>query len=207
MLAINKHIFVRNICLMFSLAFFTAQGARFGDVVLAANAILFNMYTFMAYGLDGFAHAAEALIGRAVGAKDRQTYFTVIKICAIWAFITSTLVSAVYWFAGEWIIGLMTDIDSVKQAALQYRPWMVLLPLLSVWSYLFDGIYIGTTRAVEMRNTMLFSTFFIFLPVWYLLLPMHNHGLWLAFVFFMVARAITMGLLFPAISRRAGIQI
>ena len=207
MLSINKDIFIRNLCLMFSLAFFTAQGARFGDIVLAANAILFNMYTLMAYGLDGFSHAAEALVGRAVGAKDRQAYFTAIKISVLWAIITSVLIAAVYWFSGEWIIGLMTDIDDVIIAAMQYLPWMILLPFLSVWSYMFDGIYIGATRATEMRNTMIFSTFFIFLPVWYLLLPLQNHGLWLAFVFFMVARAVSMGLLFPAITRRIGIQI
>jgi MATE family multidrug resistance protein len=196
MLSINKDIFIRNLCLMFSLAFFTAQGARFGDVVLAANAVLFNMYTFMAYGLDGFAHAAEALVGKAVGARDRKEYFAVIKTSAVWAFITSVLIVISYWLAGYWVIALMTDIEGVQQTALTYLPWMLLLPLISVWSFLLDGIYIGTTRAAEMRNTMLFSTFFIFIPLWYLLLPMQNHGLWLAFTLFNTARAVSMALLF-----------
>lgn len=205
MLAINVDIFIRNLCLMFSLAFFTAQGARFGDVVLAANAILFNMYTFMAYGLDGFAHAAEALIGRAVGARDRQDYFAVIKTSAVWAFITSLFFAATYWFIGDWIFALMTDIERVKLTALTYLPWMILMPLVSVWSFLLDGIYVGATRAAEMRNTMLFSTFFVFLPVWYLLLPMQNHGLWLAFILFNTARAISMALLFKSITNRSGV--
>ena len=206
MLSINTDIFIRNLCLMFSLAFFTAQGARFGDVVLAANAILFNMYTFMAYGLDGFAHAAEALVGKAVGARNREDFFAVIKTSAAWAFITSVLFSTGYWFTGYWIIALMTDIELVQQTALTYLPWMVLLPFISVWSFLFDGIYVGTTRAAEMRNTMLFSTFFVFLPVWYLLLPMQNHGLWLAFALFNTARAISMALLFRSITHRSGIN-
>jgi multidrug resistance protein, MATE family len=190
---------------MFSLAFFTAQGARFGDVVLAANAVLFNMYTFMAYGLDGFAHAAEALVGKAVGARDRKEYFAVIKTSAVWAFITSVLIVISYWLAGYWVIALMTDIEGVQQTALTYLPWMLLLPLISVWSFLLDGIYIGTTRAAEMRNTMLFSTFFIFIPLWYLLLPMQNHGLWLAFTLFNTARAVSMALLFKTITDRSGV--
>jgi MATE family multidrug resistance protein len=205
MLSINKDIFIRNLCLMFSLAFFTAQGARFGDVVLAANAVLFNMYTFMAYGLDGFAHAAEALVGKAVGARDRKEYFAVIKTSAVWAFITSVLIVISYWLAGYWVIALMTDIEGVQQTALTYLPWMLLLPLISVWSFLLDGIYIGTTRAAEMRNTMLFSTFFIFIPLWYLLLPMQNHGLWLAFTLFNTARAVSMALLFKTITDRSGV--
>ena len=205
MLSINKDIFIRNLCLMFSLAFFTAQGERFGDVVLAANAVLFNMYTFMAYGLDGFAHAAEALVGKAVGARDRREYFAVIKTSAVWAFITSVLIVISYWLAGYWVIALMTDIERVQQTALTYLPWMLLLPLISVWSFLLDGIYIGTTRAAEMRNTMLFSTFFIFLPLWYLLLPMQNHGLWLAFTLFNTARAVSMALLFKTITDRSGV--
>lgn len=207
MLAINKDIFIRNLCLMFTLGFFTAQGARFGDTVLAANAILFNMQTFMAYGLDGFAHAAEALVGKAVGARDRDAYLTAIKTSAWWALMTCLLIAIVYGMLGNWIIALMTDIDSVRQVAVLYLPWIVLLPLISVWSFMFDGIYVGATRAAEMRNTMVFSTVFIFLPAWYLLLPLRNHGLWLAFVFFMLARAVSMAVLFRRVSGRAGFRL
>ncbi|MGD8566582.1 MAG: MATE family efflux transporter [Gammaproteobacteria bacterium] len=207
LIAINKDIFVRNLCLMFTLGFFTAQGARFGDTVLAANAILFNMQTFMAYALDGFAHAAEALVGKAVGARDRDAYFAAIKTSALWAVVTCLLIAGVYWLLGNWVIALMTDIDPVRQTALMYLPWVVLLPLISVWSFMFDGVYVGTTRSAEMRNTMLFSTVFIFLPAWYLLLPLRNHGLWLAFVLFMTARAISMAVLMRRVSARAGFHI
>ncbi|WP_455208221.1 MATE family efflux transporter [Kaarinaea lacus] len=206
MLSINKDIFIRNLCLMFTLAFFTAQGARFGDAVFAANAILSNMQTFMAYALDGFAHAAEALVGKAVGSRDRGEYFAAIKTSTGWAVITSMLFAGAYGITGYWIIGLMTDIELVRQSALDYLPWIVVLPLISVWSFLLDGIFVGTTRAAEMRNTMLFSTFLVFLPIWYLLLPFGNHGLWSAFALFMAARAISMALLFRTISNRSGMS-
>ena len=198
-LVINRDIFIRNLCLMSTLAFFAAQGARFGDVVLAANAVLFNMQTLMAYGLDGFAHAAEALVGKAIGAKQRDEFFSAIRISTVWAFLVSLLFSLVYYLMGDLIISLMTDIDTVRSTANVYLPWVVLLPIISVWSFLLDGIYIGATSAKEMRNTMIFSTFFIFLPVWYLLLPLQNHGLWLAFVLFILARAVSMSVLFPRV--------
>jgi len=207
LLSINRDILVRNLCLMFTLAFFTAQGARFGDLVLAANAVLFNMQTFMAYALDGFSFATEALVGKAVGSKDRSGYFAALKSSAVWALIASVLFVCFYGLAGDWIIGLMTDIEPVRQTAREYLNWIVVLPLISVWGFLLDGVYVGTTRASEMRNTMLFSTFFVFLPIWYLLLPLENHGLWLAFLLFMAARAVSMAVLFPAISRRSGIHI
>lgn len=205
MLAINADIFIRNLLLMFSLAFFTAQGARFGDVVLAANAILFNMYTFMAYGLDGFAHAAEALIGKSVGRKNRAEFVRTLKVCAVWVMATSIVVSCSYYFAGYRIIGLMSNIDSVRQTAAVYLPWMVFMPLLSAWAFLLDGVYIGATRAREMRNTMLLSSLVVFLPTWYLLLPLGNHGLWLAFTLFIAGRVISMTVMFRRAMARSGL--
>jgi len=206
MISINKNIFIRNLCLMFSLAFFTAQGARYGDLVLAANAVLFHFQTLMAYGLDGFAHAAEALVGKAIGGKNRIAYYNAIKISSFWAVIVSVGFSLVYFVFGSALISLMTDIELVRREALHYLPWVILLPLVSVWSFLFDGIYIGATRAKEMRNTMLLSTFIVFLPAWYLFLPLGNHGLWLAFVLFILARGVSMAILFKVITVRSGIN-
>ena len=207
LISVNRDIFIRNLCLMFSLAFFTAQSSRFGELVLAANAVLFHFQTFMAYGLDGFAHAAEALVGKAVGARNRQAYFDAIRTCTLWALFASIGFAVIYILLGDLIIDALTDINAVRETAYHYLPWVALLPLVSVWSFLFDGIYIGATRAMEMRNTMLFSAFFIYLPVWYLLLPLNNHGLWLAFVCFIAARAISMAVMFKPISRRAGIPV
>ncbi len=206
LVSFNKDIFIRNLCLMFTLAFFTTQGARFGDVVLAANAILFNMYTFMAYGLDGFAHASEALVGKAIGSRQRQALVETIKVAAYWTFIVSVLVSIGYYLAGSRIIAMISDIEVVREMAQVYLPWMIFLPLISAWAFLLDGVYIGATCAREMRNTMVVSTFLLFLPSWYLLLPMGNHGLWLAFTIFIVSRVVTMMALLKPVLRSSGLQ-
>lgn len=205
MLSINRDIFIRNLCLMFTLAFFTAQGARFGDTVLAANAILFNMQTFMAYTLDGFAHAAEALVGKAIGARNRQALVETVKVAGGWALAASIVIALSYYLAGYWLITLMSDIAQVRQTALVYLPWLVFLPLVSVWAFLMDGVYVGATRGREMRNTMLLATL-LFLAFWYALLPLGNHGLWLAFTLFMTIRAVSMLLMLKPVLRRGGLS-
>ncbi len=204
MLLLNQNIFIRTLCLMFSLAFFTAQGARMGDAILAANAVLFNFYTFMAYGLDGFAHAAEALTGMAVGQKRQHAFMQSVYSSATWALLVSILFALMYAFFGEAIIALLTDIDLVHKTAEQYLIWLILLPLISVWSFTLDGIFIGATRSVEMRNSMLVATIVVFIPAWYVLQPWGNHGLWLAYSLFMLGRAVTMAWLFVRINRNSG---
>jgi MATE family multidrug resistance protein len=217
LLNVNQHIFIRTLCLMFTLAFFTAQGSRLGDVFLAANALLFNFQAFMAYGLDGFAHAAEALVGKHVGARDRQGVQRSIAVAVFWALLISFVFTLTYWLAGTQIIYLLTDIQEVRTTAQNYLFWVVILPLVSVWSFMFDGIYIGATRTKEMRNTMLIATLGVFLPAWYGLQRIEklggdggfggNHHLWLAFLLFMVARAVAMGWWYYRLERRGGFAL
>lgn len=202
LLALNRDIFIRTLCLMFTLAFFTVQGSRMGDAILAANAVLFTFQTFMAYGLDGLAHAAEALVGRAVGAGQKQSFNRAVQVIIFWAVLVSVVFALVYIFLGAVFIRWLTDIEGVRQTALDYLPWVALLPLVSVWSFMFDGIYIGATRATEMRNTMLFATLVVFLPVWYVLQDYHNHGLWMAFMAFMLARALSMSIVFIILHKK-----
>jgi MATE family multidrug resistance protein len=204
MLSVNRDILIRTLCLMFTLAFFTAQGARMGEVILAANAVLFNFQTFMAYGLDGFAHAAEALVGKATGARDQAAFRRSVHIVFFWALLISTLFAFAYAVLGEYFIAMLTDIQEVRQTAEQYLIWVIVLPLVSIWSFSFDGIYLGATRTIEMRNTMLISTLAVFLPAWYGLQSVHNHGLWMAFVLFMCARAVTMAWVYGRLQRRGG---
>ncbi len=189
---LNQNIFIRTLCLIFSFAFFTAQGARQGDLILAANAVLMNFQTLMAYGLDGLAHAAEALVGRAVGQRRHDEWRRAIATVGVWSGLVALGFSLLYWLAGEWLIALLTDQAAVREIAHEYLPWLILAPLISVWSYLFDGIFIGATRAREMRNTMLVSTLLCFLPAWYLFQGWGNHGLWAALMVFMAARGLTM---------------
>ena len=196
MLLINSHIFVRTWCLIFTFAFFTAQGAKISDVVLAANAVLLNFQTFMAYALDGFAHAAEALVGKAVGAKNRILYKQAVLTSALWSFVIALLFALLYLNFGRQIIALLTSLDSIREMAYNFLPWLIAMPLVSFVCYLFDGVFIGAMMTREMRNSMLFSLFCVFLPTWYFTQELGNQGLWLAMTCFMFTRGLSMSLIY-----------
>ncbi|NNE59770.1 MAG: MATE family efflux transporter [Woeseia sp.] len=190
--AINAHLFVRTIALVFTLAFITAQGARLGTLVLAANAILMNLQNLLSFGLDGIAHAAEALTGKAVGARNRDALRRAVSLTLRWSAGVAVIFSLCYAVAGPWFVRLVTDLPAVRATTLTYLPWMVVSPIVSVWSFLYDGVFVGATKAREMRDIMLVSTIGVFLPAWYLLQGLGNHGLWLAFMLFMLSRAVGM---------------
>jgi MATE family multidrug resistance protein len=182
--------------LVFTFAFVTAQGARMGDVVLAANAVLLNLQNLTAFGLDGIAHAAEALVGKAIGEKRRESLVVAVRLSLKWSLVFAAGFTLCYWVGGPWLIAALTDLPEIRAAANRYLPWLVVLPLVSVWSYLYDGVFVGATRAHEMRNIMLLSTLLVFLPAWYLLQGYGNNGLWLAFVLFMASRGIGMHIVY-----------
>ena len=190
--SVNVNLFIRTMALMFTLAFVTAQSARLGGYVLAANAVLLNFQNLTAFGLDGIAHAAEAMVGKAIGEKRRDALQQTVKLTLRWSVVFALGFTLVYVIAGPMIIALLTDIVEIKEVALRYLPWMIALPLVSVWCFLYDGIYVGATRAREMRNIMVLSVLFVFLPAWYVLQPLGNDGLWLAFLLFMASRGIGM---------------
>ena len=190
--AVNTNIFIRTMALMFTLAFVTAQSARLGGRILAANAVLLNFQHLTSFGLDGIAHAAEALVGKAVGEKRRDALVHSVNLTLKWSVIFASGFTLVYVLAGPLIISILTDLPEIRETAIRYLPWMIASPLVSVWCFLYDGVYVGATRAKEMRNIMLISTLFVFLPAWYLLQALGNDGLWLAFLLFMGARGIGM---------------
>jgi len=190
--SVNANLFIRTMALMFTLSFVTAQSARLGGHILAANAVLLNFQHLTAFGLDGFAHAAEAMVGKAIGQKRRDTLVHVVNLTLKWSVIFALGFTAVYLLAGRLIISMLTDLPDVRETAIRYLPWMIASPLVSVWCFLYDGVYVGATRAKEMRNIMVFSTLFVFLPAWYFLRPFGNDGLWLAFLLFLAARGIGM---------------
>jgi len=190
--SINASLFVRTLALMFTFAFVTAQGARMGPLILAANAILLQFQNLTSFGLDGIAHAAEALVGKAIGQGRRDALQRAVALCLKWSLIFATGFSAAYLLFGTRLVGILTDLPDVRTTALRYLPWMIVSPLIAVWPFLYDGVYIGATRARAMRNIMLVSTFAVFLPSWYLLRPLGNHGLWLAFMLFLASRGIGM---------------
>lgn len=188
LLILNFDIFIRTITLLFVFAFFTTQSARAGNVVMAANAVLLQFLTFMAYVLDAYAHAAEAMVGEALGHKNKQRLMQTVKACMKWSLGSAILFMLFYLVVGEYVLSLLTDIVEVKDFAKQYIYWLAFMPLIAVWSYLFDGVFIGATWSREMRNVMLLSVFGIYLPAWMLTASLGNHGLWLSMMLFLAAR-------------------
>lgn len=199
--SVNTDIFLRTLIAVCTITSFTAVGARMGELVLAANGILMLLQTFVAYGLDGFAHAAEALVGGAVGRRDRRAFRAAVAATSRWAVLVSGCYVAGYALFGNQLVGLISDLPEVRQMASTYLPWSIVLPIVSVWSFQLDGIFIGATRTRAMLVGMAISgaTFFVAMAV---LVPLYaNHGLWAAYLVFMVARAVTLGAAYPALER------
>ena len=190
--SVNANLFFRTMALMFVFAFITAQGARMGDVILATNALLMNFQFFLAYALDGIAYGAEALVGKAIGARSREGLLLAVKRSLQWSLLFAAGFSAAYLLAGRLIVDLLTDIEALRAAAGAYLPWLIASPLISVWCFLYDGVFVGATRSFEMMVIMVGSTLLVFLPAWFGFRSLDNHGLWLAFSLFMAARGVGM---------------
>ncbi|MEO3431164.1 MATE family efflux transporter [Pelagibius sp. CAU 1746] len=199
LLRVNFDIFLRTLCLVLAFAVFTSDGAGFGDVILAGNAILLQFQSIVAYGLDGFAHAAEILAGSALGARNRATFRRAVVVCTLWGLAGALVATLVLLAVGPLLIALFTSLPEVRASAETYLWWVIASPLISVWSFLLDGIFIGATRTAAMRNAMLASLAVFLLADWLLLGPLGNHGLWLSFMIFMAARAVTLAVCYPAL--------
>jgi len=192
--SINANLFIRTMALMFTFAFVTAAGARMGGLILAANAVLMNLLNLVAFALDGLAHAAEALVGKAAGAKDGQALRRSVQLTMRWSFYFAVGFSVLFWITGPLFISLLTDIPEVVNTTLRYLPWMIVAPVIAMWGYIYDGVFVGTTHAREMRNSMIASTFLVFIPAWFAFRYLGNHGLWLAFMIFLASRGLGMHL-------------
>nr|WP_144137947.1 MATE family efflux transporter [Paraburkholderia sp. BCC1884] len=199
LVVLNRDIFVRTLCLLGSFGWFAHLGARQGDATLAANALLLNFQTFMAYGLDGFAHAAEALVGAAIGARDRHAFSQAIKVTALWSALGALGFSLIYWGAGRWIVEGLTDQPAVRATAEMYLPWAALSPVISVWGFLLDGVFIGATRTRELMLAMAVSFVLFVAASWALLALYGNHGLWAAMLLFMALRGVTLARYLPGL--------
>lgn len=202
-LEVHGNFMIRTFVLILCFAFFTTQGARQGDTVLAANSVLLNFITFMAFVLDGFANATEVLTGKALGRKSPAQLKRALLLTGFWSLMMALLFMGIYANFGQLIIRLLTSIDEVVLLADQYLWWVVIAPIIGVWSYLFDGLFVGATRSREMRNTMLLSALGVYLPAWYVLQGFGNHGLWAAILLFLLARGLTQSLYLPRIMRLA----
>ncbi len=198
---VNIDIMIRTLCLIFAFSFFTAESARTDDITLAANAILINFLHFSAHFLDGFAHAAQTLVGRAIGAADLRKFKTTIAISFFWAIVCAIFISLVFWLAGNFFIRIMTINPDVRMATSEYLIWIILAPIIGVAAYQFDGIFIGATRTKDMRNMMIVSLA-IYLSSWAILAPLYgNNGLWASVMIFFAARAMALAMRMPALER------
>jgi multidrug resistance protein, MATE family len=203
LIAANSDIMIRTFCLVFAFGWFVSRGAKAGDLVVAANAVLLNLFEVAAYLIDGFAYASEALVGQAIGARNRKRFSQAVRLTTIWAMVFGVLFSVVIWVAGETLLGLMTTNAEVKAFALQFLPWAALTPILGTICFQFDGIFTGAMATRDMRNMMILSLA-LFLAAWAVLEPRFgNHGLWAALCVFFISRGITFGWKFPALTRRA----
>ncbi|MEK1906469.1 MAG: MATE family efflux transporter, partial [Pseudomonas sp.] len=194
LLAVNRDILIRTLALHLVFFLITVQGTRLGDATVAANALLLNGLLLAAFALDGLAQAVEALCGHAIGARDRLTLQRSLVVAGGWSLLGSLLFALLFLLGGHWFIDLQSDMLPVREVAYLYLPYLAVLPLVAVWSYLLDGLFIGATRAREMRNAMLFSVSLALLLGW-ALRGLGNHGLWLAFLGFMLLRGSSLGII------------
>jgi multidrug resistance protein, MATE family len=201
-MVLNRDVFVRTLALIFVFTFFAAQGARSGDAILAANAVLHNLALTGAYLLDGFATAAEQLGGVAVGARDRRAFDRATWLSSLWAVGISLVLSLGFLAGGDALIDAMTKSSEVRETAREFLPYAAAIPVVGAMAYIFDGIYIGATWSVAMRN-LIVAAVAVFLLAWAILMPAFgNHGLWAALLLFLGARVVGQGVLYRHLRRR-----
>lgn len=194
---VNRDIFIRTLCLMFVFTYFTSKSAGTNDVVLAVNTLLLQFFFIFSYLIDGFAYAAEALVGKYIGEKNKADLRQSIKLLFVWGTIISIPFSAIYFLAGDYLLMLLTNNKDLIIYAREFMPWVVAIPIVSFVSFLWDGIYIGATASGAMRNTMLVATL-VFFPVAILFYPvLGNHSLWLAMVLFLAGRGLSQTIIAP----------
>jgi MATE family multidrug resistance protein len=196
MLSVNRDIMIRTAALIAALLFFTAQGARSGDVILAANAVLNNFLLISAFFLDGLANAAQQLCGQAYGARDRAAFSDAVRLVLLWGFGFAVAVAILFALFGPWLIRIMTASANVQQTAQDYLWFVVVSPLPAVFAFGYDGIFIGATWAREMRNLMILSLL-AFLATWFALRGLGNTGLWIAMLVLYAARGALQALRYP----------
>ncbi|MEI4196428.1 MATE family efflux transporter [Roseovarius sp. E0-M6] len=203
MAAVNRDILLRSLMVQAIFVSFLLLGGHFGDVTLAANQVLMQFLSVTAYAMDGFAFAAEALVGQAMGARDRPRLRRAAIVSSQWAFGSNLLLALGFALAGGMIIDIMTTAPEVRAEARIYLSYMVAAPILGLAAWLLDGIFIGATRAADMRNMMAVSLLVYALAALALVPVMGNHGLWMALLISFVARGVTLGLRYPALERGA----
>ncbi len=194
---VNSDIFIRTVCIIIVFTFFTSKSASMNDTILAVNSILLQFLMFFSFFIDGFAFAGEALVGKFIGAKQISHLKKVVKMLLYWGLGLAVAFTLIYLAGVNIIIKLLTSQPDVIETAQTFLFWVVLIPVASVGSFVWDGIYIGATASRPMRNSLLVSTFIVFAPVYYFLNPVwENHALWMGMLLFMFSRGVILSILY-----------
>ena len=198
----NSFLFIRTVTLLLTMAAFTRRGGDFGTLVLAANALLMQLAMLVSYGLDGFANAAEALAGEAVGRKDKQQFRQSMIGTAYFSAIVALLFSAFLWLAHVPLVNALTSQDDIRAIAMEYAGYVIAFPCVAVWCFWLDGVFIGASRHLPMMWSMLISAVIVFGGLLNTLSDWQNYGLWTAYLAFMAARGLSLGVISYRYSRR-----
>jgi MATE family multidrug resistance protein len=204
MAAVNRDILIRTLLLQAMFVSFLFLAADFGDVTLAADQVLLQFLYVTAYALDGFAFAAESLVGQAVGARARAALRRGALLTGVWGLGAGAALAVAFAAAGPAIIDTMTTAEPVREAARAYLPWMVAAPLIGAAAWMLDGVFIGATRTRDMRDMMLLSAALYAAALAVLVPAFGNHGLWAALLVGFAARGVTLALRYPALERATG---
>ncbi|MFT5868906.1 MAG: MATE family multidrug resistance protein [Paracoccaceae bacterium] len=203
MAAVNTDILIRSVLLMAAFTSFLFLGSDFGDVTLASNQILLQFLYITAYAMDGFAFAAETLVGQAFGARASQSIRRSAQMTSIWGLAICIILSGAFALSGGWLIDVMATAPEIRAEARIYLPWMIAAPLMGCAAWMLDGIFIGATQTRDMRNMMIISIVIYVIAAFALIPPFGNHGLWAALLISFIARGVTLGLRYPALERAA----
>ncbi len=194
---VNSDIFVRSFCIILVFTFFTSKSASINDTILAVNSLLIQLLMFFSFFIDGFAFAGEAIVGKFVGAKQPDKLKKAVRLLFIWGVGLAAMFTIIYAPGGNIILKLLTSQTDVIQSAQPFLFWVILIPFASFASFIWDGIYIGATASKAMRNTLIASTFLIFVPAYFFLNSfLGNHALWLGMILFMLSRGVIQTFLY-----------
>ncbi len=201
---VNSDIFIRTFCVIIVFTFFTSKSASIDDHILAVNSLLIQFLLFFSFFIDGFAFAGEAMAGKYLGEKNKILFNELTRKLFVWGGGLALIFGVLFLFGNELILSILTNQHSLIETAQDYILWVVLTPILTFASFIWDGIYIGATASREMRNSMLAATIILFLPSYFLLYDsLGNHALWLAMMLFMLGRGIFQTILFPKVIRKS----
>lgn len=201
---VNSDIFIRTFCVIFVFTFFTSKSASINDHILAVNSILIQFLLLFSFFIDGFAFAGEAMAGKYMGEKRKDLFHELTRRLFVWGVGLAAVFSLFFLVGNKFIIGLLTNQEGLYETASRFIVWVILTPLITVSSFVWDGIYIGVTASKEMRNSMLAATLLLFAPSFYFLQGvLGNHALWLAMMLFMAGRGIFQTLLYPKVLKKS----